>query len=226
MAVYAASDWHGHFWIWEKVKNILQPEDRLYFLGDAADRGPDGWFLIKALLNDFRVTYIKGNHDQMLCDRHFRNTSYDVEDIHNYNGGRHTWRQFLIDTDPHKESYITKLDHCSYFATYLNKNHQNVFMSHSGSINTRENYQLIWDRSHFYNPNIKPYDLVVHGHTPNLILMEELIGEFPDTDEDITSKATFYCDGKKCDIDAGTHFTNQAYLFNLNTFESELITND
>ena len=39
MSTYVASDWHGNYWVWEKVKTILSPNDKLYFLGDAADRG-------------------------------------------------------------------------------------------------------------------------------------------------------------------------------------------
>ena len=50
MSVYCAADWHGNYWVWEKVKEILKPDDILCFLGDAADRGPDGWRIIKELI--------------------------------------------------------------------------------------------------------------------------------------------------------------------------------
>ena len=43
MAVYACSDIHGYYQIYEKIKSILKPDDCVYFLGDANDRGPDSW---------------------------------------------------------------------------------------------------------------------------------------------------------------------------------------
>ena len=33
--VYVMSDLHGHYKIYEKVKAMLKPEDKVYFLGDA-----------------------------------------------------------------------------------------------------------------------------------------------------------------------------------------------
>ena len=40
--VYASSDWHGCGYQANKILNYLQPEDKLYFLGDATDRGLQG----------------------------------------------------------------------------------------------------------------------------------------------------------------------------------------
>ena len=66
--VYACSDIHGSLSIWNKIKEILKPNDALYFLGDACDRGFDGWQIIKEMLDDLRVIYIRGNHEQLPLD--------------------------------------------------------------------------------------------------------------------------------------------------------------
>ena len=66
MSVYALGDLHGHYEIYEKVKAMLKPEDTVYFLGDAGDRGPDSWKCIKAIYDDPQFIYIKGNHEDML----------------------------------------------------------------------------------------------------------------------------------------------------------------
>jgi calcineurin-like phosphoesterase family protein len=56
MATYVFSDLHGRKDLWLKAnKEVLGPNDTIYFLGDAADRGPDGWEMIKTLLDDERV---------------------------------------------------------------------------------------------------------------------------------------------------------------------------
>lgn len=38
---YVISDIHGYYSIYEQVKNMLKPNDKVYFLGDAGDRGPE-----------------------------------------------------------------------------------------------------------------------------------------------------------------------------------------
>ena len=46
--VYATSDWHGaDIELIDKVFNFLGPKDKLYFLGDAIDRGGYGYENLK-----------------------------------------------------------------------------------------------------------------------------------------------------------------------------------
>ena len=58
MATYACSDLHGNWELWTEIKKFLKPDDTLYYLGDATDRGPDGWAILKEMLNDSRINYI------------------------------------------------------------------------------------------------------------------------------------------------------------------------
>ena len=62
MSRYVATDWHGRADVADKVLEYLKPEDELYFLGDAIDRGPDGIYIVNKLLQDPRITYFKVNH--------------------------------------------------------------------------------------------------------------------------------------------------------------------
>lgn len=41
MATYACSDLHGRLDLLEQIQSFLKSDDRVYFLGDAGDRGPD-----------------------------------------------------------------------------------------------------------------------------------------------------------------------------------------
>ena len=59
--VFAISDLHGMYDLWKQVQETLQSDDILYMLGDAADRGPDGWKIIKEALGDPRVRYAHGH---------------------------------------------------------------------------------------------------------------------------------------------------------------------
>ena len=68
MSVFACSDLHGMLHFYKTIKEFLKPEDVVFFLGDAGDRGPHPWETIKAILTDPQFIYIKGNHEDMLID--------------------------------------------------------------------------------------------------------------------------------------------------------------
>ncbi len=64
--IYAVSDFHGCY---DKYKALLeklnlQPEDRLYVLGDVVDRGPDGLKILLDMVKRENVTLLRGNHDE------------------------------------------------------------------------------------------------------------------------------------------------------------------
>ena len=93
MSVYACADLHGCYWAWEKIKKILQPYDILYFLGDANDRGEDGWQIIKELLDDNRVIYLIGNHECMFLNNwgNYNGHPLDILDDFHYDENTHKW---------------------------------------------------------------------------------------------------------------------------------------
>lgn len=45
--------------------NKQDPEASIIFLGDAIDRGPDGYKIMKELLDNPKVVYLKGNHEDI-----------------------------------------------------------------------------------------------------------------------------------------------------------------
>ena len=79
--VYASSDWHGCLAPAQKVLDFLQPDDKLYFLGDAIDRGDHGYQIMTKLLNDPRVVYMGGNHEQMMLGAIEHMIKYGIEEF-------------------------------------------------------------------------------------------------------------------------------------------------
>ena len=68
--IYVTSDIHGQM---EDLLLLLQqakvgPEDTLYVLGDAADRGPDGAAMLRWLTRQPNVRFLLGNHENMLLE--------------------------------------------------------------------------------------------------------------------------------------------------------------
>lgn len=228
MAVYACSDLHGNWDLWVTIKNFLKPEDKLYYLGDATDRGADGWAILKEMLKDARIEYIAGNHDIMLADRISRPHNYSAASLHHSNGGQPTW--LAAENDPDAHDVMLAIRKLPLYAVYENKNGFKVFMSHSGSTNINDPEDLIWDRNEYLSRHKpEPYDVVVHGHTtiPHLLDDLENVNKFYSEDKnkyeipEWEGGALWYSN-YRCDIDCCTIVTNQTVLLNLDTFDEEI----
>lgn len=234
MSVYACTDLHGCLWAWEKIKKILQPEDTLYFLGDAIDRGEHGWQILKEMLNDSRIIYIKGNHEDMMCRALTRFPNYDIWSrqmlIWDQNGNIPTLNAIEADNENNVKEVLRRVTVLPIYATYNSPNGNIFWLSHAGCDYTEEGIEiystdeLLWDRNHFLNNRWfeAPDNVyIVHGHTPIPYLVEEL-SEYNDNisaNEEIAPGAYYYADGHKICLDCGSVWTGVSVLLNLDTFE-------
>lgn len=191
MSILAWSDLHGRLDLFEKGLEVIKPEDTVYFLGDAADRGADGWTIIKRILNDSRFIYLKGNHEDLLVKaignitiNSFNDDVYYWDrnmDLWFYNGGEPTYNAIMKDntiTAAQKVYIIHQLKELPFATGYINKKGQHVQLSHSGydDFDLGNEEQFIWDRNHlmFYDTwNGKNNEIIVHGHTPIELMIKE-----------------------------------------------------
>ena len=227
--VFACSDLHGNWELWDAIKKFLQPDDKMFYLGDATDRGPDGWAILKEMLKDERISYIVGNHDIMLADRIGNPHSYRIANLHHSNGGHPTW--LAAEEDPEAQEIKDKIRSLPKYAVYENADGLKIFMSHSGSTNIDNDEDLIWDRTCFItSKNFTDYDVVIHGHTtiPHLIQDLDEINTFyaMDGKEPIKLEewegGAYWYHGWRCDIDCCTILTKQTVLLDLDTFDEEI----
>ena len=232
MAVYACSDIHGVFDFYEMIKAKLNPEDKVYFLGDAGDRGENSWKTVKALLTDPQFIFIKGNHEDMLCDAlsNYIDGSYNSYALKllTQNGGRQTYLDAI--KEPTVESWYNKLIRLDTIQEYVNTQGERILLSHAGFTPWKSEFEsedyikpsyndVIWDRSHYLYTNFEGEcvdAIVVHGHTPIPYLAKD-IGE-----KDFGG-AFWYNNGKKCCVDRGAVFTGRCVLLNLDTWEEEVL---
>ena len=230
MSVYAISDLHGMRELFDYVKEILQPDDIVYCLGDCADRGPDGFNLIKEILSDKRFIYLKGNHEQMLSDAILETFSdYQTGEklsLLSYNGGYGTYDNWMC--DGMKREYAGILRRLPEKATYINQSGYTIILSHAGFTPDDEDKDLIWNRNHFYAPWPEGYEktIIVHGHTPIPNLINELdrmkrFGVNIEVDG-WENGAYYYSDNHKIDIDCGSFATGQTVLLDLDTFDEHI----
>lgn len=219
MGVFAIADLHGNWELWAQVRAFLKPEDTLYVLGDAADRGPDGWAIIKEILKTPNVKYLLGNHDVMLLDTFIEDfDGFDSRIYWNHNGGFPTYCD--IREDENADKYLEKLAELPYYYRYENTKGDIIHLTHAGFDPDKEISELsdlVWDRSHLFTKEWHGADneYCVFGHTP----VPNLIGNAVE----IKNCTALLCNGHKIDIDNGYFATNVLPLLNLDTLEVERI---
>lgn len=231
MATYAFTDLHGQYELWKQIKEFCQPDDKLYFLGDAADRGSDGVRIMIELLADPRVTYLKGNHEFFIENFFFNNTTEEALEIWTKNGGEPTQKALMDLPDEELHTLIHQIKDLPYTATYINKKSEVIYMSHSGYYvdltqisKLDQNWYkllLLQDRDHIGRPNsLKPeyINYIIHGHTP-----VQYIQEMFDLPKTLPLNPLGYDDGK-IGLDLCSIASNTAALLNLDTLESILFT--
>lgn len=225
---YAITDLHGRLDLWKEAKKILQPNDKVYFLGDAMDRGPDGYALFLELLSDERVVYLKGNHEDMMAKGiEGYVTCSDPHDNFGlwtyFNGGLSTWDSIRTLSNEVLLQIVARLRKLPCEAVYVNKKGQTVYMNHAGIPpmfrEGASEWDLIWNRKYYYEKkpdfwNEENWNLewdnsyLVHGHTP----IKEDIGILK------------YSDDHCFNLDIGAVWRNKTVLFNLDTFKPTYIT--
>ena len=68
--IYAVSDLHGCYDRYRQLldKLDLEEQDTLYVLGDALDRGPEGFQILSDMASRPQVVGLLGNHEAMALD--------------------------------------------------------------------------------------------------------------------------------------------------------------
>lgn len=233
MSVYALSDIHGNGILWKKIKAYLQPEDKLFFLGDAIDRGPDGYEIMKDMIADSRITYLKGNHELLMQNglTEYKNTESrrgeDFELWCYWNGGNPTFESWLASGSWFE--WINILKKLPTTAIYHNSEDRTIFLTHAGFTPGTDpsDFDLVWDRDHFFDTIPEEWAtgefVVVHGHTPTGHLMKDFnnLQAWNGSGQYQTKNgAIVYADGVKIDIDCGCFYTHYTVLLNLDTWET------
>lgn len=227
---FACSDLHGMWNLWQKIGEYCNDDDVIFFLGDAIDRGTDGLKLMKALIKDKRVQYIKGNHEDMLVNAFYNSDFFLVA----LNGGNSTIKDFEKLSDDSSLRLIHKLENLPKEIEYINPDGIRIIMNHSGYnqkqpiLNKKED-PYIWNRSQITCPwKGDNKTLIVHGHTPTPFLIQKLneTGNFFEVPKDVKDISVInYCNGHKLDIDLGSFETGKAALLDLDTLKVQYFTN-
>lgn len=214
-------DIHGNYNLWTQIKNYYKEKDILIFLGDAIDRGPDSIKILQEMLNDERVIFLLGNHEQMLlnyANYGIHQALHIEKEVIQNNGSYLTLLDFLKLTTKEQIELIDKLKNKTYmYYIYINKEKKNIFLSHAGlSVNNLYNFEkndLLWNRDHIkqdknWNNKFKHW-YIVHGHSPvQLINPNKVIIEI-----------YRYFNNHKIDLDICTTLSKTIAVLNLDTLQ-------
>jgi len=221
MNVVCFADIHGNYNIWTQIKNYYKENDTLIFLGDAIDRGPDGIKILQEMLDDKRIIFLLGNHEEMLLnyvEYGIHNSLITDKEVIQNNGSYITLMDYLELNDVDKYKLIDKLKNKTYlYYIYINKEKKNIFLSHAGlSVNDLNNFNkvnLLWNRDHInqdkiWNNKFKHW-YIIHGHTPiQLINPKQVVPEI-----------YRYYNNHKIDIDICTTISKSTAVLDLDTLQ-------
>jgi diadenosine tetraphosphatase ApaH/serine/threonine PP2A family protein phosphatase len=164
---------------------MLQREDRVVFLGDYIDRGPDARAVVDLLLSMkadavCQLTFLKGNHEDMFLD--FLGFPGRYGETFLFNGGAPTVKsyglsRFAVGKDAAAELPQTHLDfYCALETVYANGD---TLCVHAGlnpvrSFDKQTEEERLWIRQEFIlQPHNFPYT-IVFGHTPHREVLFDL----------------------------------------------------
>ena len=230
MATYAVSDLHGNYNLWKQIKAYLNDDDKLFVLGDCADRGPRGWDIIKEVVSDARCVYLKGNHEDMLVrameeylEEQYGGLAYQLLIS---NGGAQTIQDWdAIQNTEFQWKWKQYLKTLLEIMLYENEQGQQVHLCHAGysPIEDEPNpfmggkQDLIWDRKHYFDRWLggETYKntIVVFGHTPAECVAGDLAMKFH------PGEPLWFNERHKVCIDMGSAWSGRTCLLNLDTWE-------
>lgn len=189
MAVYVCSDIHG---LRDKYNTLLQNidlnQDTLIILGDVIDRGPDGYSILKDVLQRKNVHLLMGNHEYMMLELLEEYQGQIPNDIHvlNWilNGGAPTMAAYNKADKQEQRFIMESLQKLPFAYTNFKVNDRKFYLCHSApgkakrkDILYREDVidplHFVWDRMDPSQPFLRNKTIIA-GHTIVLNYHKEL----------------------------------------------------
>ena len=250
--IFCFTDIHGCRPLFDAIMNYCykqDPEGMVLFLGDAIVRGTDGYSIMKELLANPQVIYLKGNHEDMFVKAareiqkklHFEELNekyihrilksclsldYSYAGIQDslMNGGLPTLTDWILDGMP--MNIVERIDHLPYTFIY-----DKCDFSHAAA--TPQVFARVCE-SEYEGDGPNKYDAqsilwsrtsLPYEWTPGRIAV---FGHTPvpylyDYIEEKPRKnmPTLFNNGTKLDMDTGAVFTGKAYVLNILTMQAQ-----
>jgi|SRR5215510_4752756 len=164
----------------------LSSGDRLVFLGDYIDRGPDSNGVVSYLLalqksyHEIQFVFLKGNHEDMFLS--FLGLGGQHGDMFIVNGGKTTLESYGLAPHQTPQEVLAAIpaEHLGFFKNLVNHYMMDSFLCVHAGINPQKTLaeqseeELLWIRNTFiYRSHPLPYT-VLFGHTPQPTVFYDL----------------------------------------------------
>jgi serine/threonine protein phosphatase 1 len=182
--IYAIGDIHGEREKLDALLDTLQPTeaDRLIFLGDYVDRGPDAHGVVErlaALARERECVFLLGNHESMFLDfLGWRGPTYFGGDAFLLNGGDRTLASYGYFDEPGRKFRLPREHEAFYRGLRLWHIEGDYLFVHAGvperqldesdlkyALRRSRPEDLLWSRSSGDLPH-RLGVTIVYGHTP------------------------------------------------------------
>ncbi|MCK9275226.1 MAG: serine/threonine protein phosphatase [Syntrophales bacterium] len=174
--IFAIGDIHGCLAKLEKMIRMIpfdHENDRLVFIGDYIDRGPDSKGVVDYVITlrhyYEKVICLMGNHEQMLLDFVLHGIG---REIYFLNGGDATADSYGYIHEPAGIKIKIPPDHINFFTTLLPfyETDEYIFV-HAGlrpgiPLSRQDFDDTIWIRNEFIQSNWDFGKIIIFGHTP------------------------------------------------------------
>ena len=167
---YCMSDIHGEY---DRYISMLEyinfsSEDRLFIIGDAIDRHPNGVDILMDIMKRPNVYFVAGNHEEMLLNTLGPKSVFGARQLWQSNGGSPTRRELLYHRTREELQEILKFvaslpDHLD-----IEVDGRAFHLVHG--MPSKFHDERLWDRPTADTCDPIPGVTVIVGHTPTLYL--------------------------------------------------------
>jgi len=249
--IFFFTDIHGMYSLYRAVMDYCKeqdPECTIIFGGDAIDRGPDGYKIMKELLDDPQVIYLKGNHEDM-----FVRAAYEIKDefsfsdknidhIHEklnnayqykyvrdslFNGGLSTLTDWVLDDMP--MDIVERIDNLPLTFSYKDKDFchtAGIYKCFKAVADKEYKGEKVpeWDAMYalwtrYLESDWAPKRTAIFGHTPVLLLNDYV--KVPVEKLEPVAWTDVELGWTKIDMDCGSAFTDVVYVLNILTMKMQ-----
>lgn len=178
MRIFAIGDIHGCIETLQALMENIRPmaKDKIIFLGDYIDRGPDPKKVLDYLIDLQKqgkdIITLKGNHEYM-----FLQSQYGKNELlaWMYNGAKYTLDSFAVTSVNEIDSqYFEFIENMPCYYVY-----DNFYFVHAGfneDLIFTDTKAMVWIRKEKYKSDFFRNKVIIHGHTPHKLedLKQEL----------------------------------------------------
>ena len=174
--IFAIGDVHGCNRELKKLLSLIDPvplTDRIVFLGDYIDRGPDSRGVVDTIL-DLKKTFpdtvcLRGNHEDLFLDSYLNEKNVE---LYFFNRGASTLHSYGVSTADFPAVKFLPEEHLKFFTNLLlHYETDDYIFVHAGlrpkvTLEEQSPEDLLWIRDEFISSRWDFGKIVIFGHTP------------------------------------------------------------